>query len=332
MTWLDEAKQLSLSGVAAEIGLTIRGKTMTCPLGCQSRARGDRRLPVTFEGKSWKCWSCGASGDTIDIVSYAVSGSRFSGRDNKVREWFIDGGKIRIDIKEIPEVVLQYAPISEVQYMWATGRPLQPGSECYRWVVSRLGEEATDRVRYIVKELHQKYRPRWAWGYGGTWHDAGYRALFPMFDAYGTIRGIRARQIDSSKDRPKSQGPARCKAGGLVLACPLALTMLHRGTMPQHGLVICEGEPAFLGWASRRRDAVIGIGSGWWTQEIAARVPRRTRVLVATDTDGPGKRYGDQIESSLSHCSVVRGSPMKDADEIVKHEGIGALSALWGSR
>lgn len=329
MTWLDEAKALSLPGVATEIGLTVRGKTMTCPLGCQSRARGDRRLPVTFEQGKWKCWACGASGDVIDIVSYALSGGRFNSRDTRVRDWFVDGGKIRIDIKEIPEKVLEYAPLSEVQYMWAGGRPLQVGSECYRWTVSRLGEEAADHVRYLVRELHHGYRPRWAWGYGGSWQEAGYRVLFPMFDAYGMIRGIRARHIGDG--RPKSQGPARCKAGGLVLANPMAWQMLCKGKAPHRGLVITEGEPAYLAWSARVHEAVIGIGSGWWTQEIAARVPKGTRVLVATDADGPGKRYGDQIESSLSHCSVVRGSPMKDADETVKEQGIDALSALWGS-
>jgi len=297
MTWLDDAKRLDVGGVAAELGLQVKGRYSTCPTGCVRRGGDDRRMPVTlYPSGRWHCYACGASGDVIDLISHAVDRGRYSGQA-AVREWLTDGGKIRIDIKEHVIEELHYAPTHEVHELWRWATVGSP--KVSQWLERRLGADAACSVRPLVRQMPSRGTlPGWACMKGVDWREAGYLALFPMWDYAGIMRGLRARQV-LGRSGPKSAGAAGCRGGGLVLACPLALTMLRRGTMPQHGLVICEGEPAFLGWASRRRDAVIGIGAGWWTVELAARVPVGTRVLVATDHDTPGERYADHITLSL---------------------------------
>ncbi len=79
----------------------------------------------------------------------------------------------------------------------------------------------------------------------------------------------------------------------------------------RYGLVICEGVPDFLTWATRWGDAaetapaVIGIISGSWTTEVAARVPAGTRVAVRTHGDRAGAKYAQQIAATLRDRCVL---------------------------
>lgn len=301
--WLTDAKDLSTPGVALQLGLTVRGQYSTCPSGCVQRGGGDRRLPVTmYSSGRWKCYACQATGDVIDLISYAVAGGRYAGQP-AVKEWLVQGGEVRVDIKEGPVIKeLHYAPLEEVHEMWHYGTV---GSyEVSRWLDHRLGVDAAASVRPLVRQMPLGGSlPKWARSKVGDWRQAGYLGLFPMWDHLGVMRGLRARQV-LGRPGHKSAGPAGCRGNGLVLACPLALEIL-RGGKVRHGLVICEGEPAFLGWASRRREAVIGIGSGWWSMEFAARVPAGTRVLLATDHDEAGDRYAAHVELSLRGRAAV---------------------------
>jgi len=298
VTWLEDAKKLSVSGTAAQLGLTVKGRHSTCPTGCVRRGGGDRRPPVTlYSSGRWKCYACGAAGDVIDMISHAVSGGSYKGQP-AVKEWLVQGGVVRIDIKDVPIRELHYAPIDQVRELWCCSTVGTP--EVSAWLESRLGVDAAASVRPLVRQMPLRGTlPGWARAKGGDWRQAGYLGLLPMWDHLGVMRGLRARQV---MNRPghKSAGAAGCRGQGLVLACPMALRMLQGGRPPEHGLVITEGEPAYLGWAARRREAVIGIGSGWWTLEFAARVPVGTRVLLAVDHDTAGERYADHVALTLS--------------------------------
>lgn len=77
-------------------------------------------------------------------------------------------------------------------------------------------------------------------------------------------------------------------------------------------VVIVEGEPDFLSAAGQWPDwAVLGIYSGSWSSEIAAKVPGGCEVHVCTHGDSAGLRYLRQIADSLSsRCEIIdaRGS------------------------
>jgi hypothetical protein len=102
------------------------------------------------------------------------------------------------------------------------------------------------------------------------------------------------------------------------MADPLAAMMLALGSWPEHAekrVVISEGEPDFLTWASRgtgaRTLAVLGIaGAGTWTKEIADRIPDGSTAIVRTDQDDAGDRYAEQITASLwGRCAVLESDP-----------------------
>ena len=89
----------------------------------------------------------------------------------------------------------------------------------------------------------------------------------------------------------------------LVFANGLARLVLTSGEIPDWwgdkpmGLIIAEGEPDFLSNATIYSDAdedapmVLGIGSGWWTDELASRIPKNTRVIIRTHEDEAGDNW-----------------------------------------
>lgn len=132
-----------------------------------------------------------------------------------------------------------------------------------------------------------------------TWVETGHRLLLPAYDCSGVMRSVRAwRVVDG--DTPKRLPPGGCKSSELVQANQEAVAMLRRWYVPGR-LFVVEGEPDFLAVATTfgRGDAVIGIGSGSWTESHAHNVPLRTRVYVSTHADEAGDRYAEHVLTTL---------------------------------
>jgi hypothetical protein len=90
--------------------------------------------------------------------------------------------------------------------------------------------------------------------------------------------------------------------------------MLACGGWPwwaERQVVICEGEPDFLTWATHepipRTVAVLGIGgAGQWSDEIADRIPDDSTVVLRTHRDDAGDAYALEIAASLrGRCNVL---------------------------
>ena len=164
-----------------------------------------------------------------------------------------------------------------------------------------------------------------------------YRFASPMYDATGALRSLRFRALTHVREpNPDAPGTLRWRevpmlahqkalatrgAGamrGLVLADPMGLALL-RGEREVPGLAwdgwvaVCEGEPDLWTWATRTGRfatgstwASLGIVSGAWTEEIAARIPTGAKVAVYTDDDDTGDRYAERIRATLAgRCDVV---------------------------
>jgi DNA primase len=115
----------------------------------------------------------------------------------------------------------------------------------------------------------------------------------------------------------------------LVFACPFARLVLKHGAKPSwwaddaptFRVVVAEGEIDFLTCAADASDAnehaaaVLGVTSGSWTAELAARVPDGAVVVVATDDDKGGEAYARRIVDTLAprmragRVSVERWKP-----------------------
>jgi hypothetical protein len=214
-------------------------------------------------------------------------------------------------------------PHAEVTEVWSLARPVEghvtalqnlggkprPGID---W--RRVG--AQDLARVLVRGAADHVA--WARPFGG-------RLLIPTYDAQGDVASFKARAI-RAEQQPKELSPASqfTENAGAVFACPRARWMLRAGEgsadyVRSNGLVIVEGAPRWLAWATRfELDAddappVIGIFSGAWRPAFARRVPKGTRVLVVTDADDAGDRYFEAVRASLAtHAHVVRREARKD--------------------
>jgi hypothetical protein len=82
-------------------------------------------------------------------------------------------------------------------------------------------------------------------------------------------------------------------------------------TVRRCDLVVTEGVPDFLTWttlfgdAAEAAPAVVGMISGSWTKEIAARVSDGTAVYVRQHSDAAGAKYSARIVETLGErCTV----------------------------
>ena len=214
-------------------------------------------------------------------------------------------------------------PRQEVAALWAASLPVNSDAESTAWFARRYGRAATwsiqqtelwDLARVIPTGLRL---PRWARSRGGPWTHTGHRIIFRLWDHTGQAVSLRARSIDSTA-APKSLAPSGFSVKSLVLADPLACQLLG-GVSPSwwqpREVVVAEGEPDWLLWALRQREtdeqgpAVLGIESGAWSPEIAARIPTGASVVIRTHHDEPGQHYARQIAASLhGRCRIFRSS------------------------
>jgi hypothetical protein len=100
------------------------------------------------------------------------------------------------------------------------------------------------------------------------------------------------------------------------MACPFARQILaegipgwwHHSEPPT--FVIAEGVPDYLTvacvWGEwEYASATIGVISGAWSLEVAARIPDGCRVVIRTHSDKAGMKYRREVAESLcERCHV----------------------------
>lgn len=260
----------------------------------------------------YKCFGCGASGDVISALQELL-GVGFRGAVDRLQQ--IAGRPIQ-DLppprpRPAPEPPRR-APLDEVARLWAASGPLAAHGGASAWARARgFDPEAIDALG-LARVLPTRYRgwPRWA-GCGDPWRHwpaAGYGIAFPVHDHEGRMAGLRARSWTGA--RIKALGGLGLSVRGLVLANACGVDLL-RGAADPGTVLVVEGETdmvaAEIQQSGRARVAVLGIGSGWWTRELAARIPDGSRVVIATDADDAGERYARALAQTLAgRCSLRR--------------------------
>jgi len=308
-----------------------RGLLIRCPWhtertpSCSVRVAADGTLAV-------KCFGCGTSGDVLSLVAAA--------RGLHTRRDFPEVLRIAAELagavlEELPGAGLRSRPTPKrnprpelppfprgVGSLWEGCRPVTDDSEVAGWLSSRALDPSMVEDRGLARALPlEATPPTWARFKGRTWTEAGYRCVLPMLDETGALRSVRVRRV-ANGEGPKAVPPTGFRAAGLVMADALGQLLLEMGRPPDFWptgvplrVIIAEGEPDFLTWATHYGDAaetapaVIGITAGGWTDAIAARIPKGARVVIRTHHDGAGEQYARAIQVSLRGrlCSVVRG-------------------------
>jgi hypothetical protein len=333
--WIDRMRGVDVGPVAAALGCAVKpsGSSITvspCP-SCKAERRrerrGEKRGPVSFRKSNpagWKCHACDVTGDALHFVALSLAGRKLGELDDadraRVREWcvaYTGGGeystreyKTPSEYKSEPRLP-EYPPVDELRTVWqglSLALTSLPALQVTGWLERERGLDAARVAELDLARAHielPKTVPAPAWTCfesGASYHARGFRLVVPMYDAIGEMRSLIFRRVVSRAEGPKSLPPRGFDRTGLVMADPLALEMLRGLNELWAPLVIAEGEMSFLRWATRSSSAcaTLGIVSGSWTTEIAARIPDGTRVVIATDHDEAGIGYATRIIATLA--------------------------------
>lgn len=213
-----------------------------------------------------------------------------------------------------PPPVYRRPPAAEVAALWAAAQPVTSDPEASAYLESRALCPATVEDRDLARVLPPGARlPRWTSCRGRSWAESGHRLVLPSYSATGRLESLRARLLRPPRvaDELKALAPAGANVAGLLLADALgrrlfagepdAVELVRRG-----GVWIAEGETDWLTLASAWSDgaedapAVLGLVSGAWTPELAARLPDNVTLQLATDADEAGERYACEVVATLA--------------------------------
>lgn len=346
MSWLDEAKRLTIRRAASEAGLKTHRSSMECPAcGATKRGTRDRRLPVSFGALGWRCWACDASGDALDVLAYRVTGARLTGdRDqlDRLRQDLESRGLIseqgtrpsrpsraptRPEPPPEPEPSESWPPLDEILDFYRSGLKVSDDDQVVSFLQGRYHQHA-DRLIAMLEHLDlaraipDRAHPKWARLGGRRWREQGYRLMFPLVDAGGIVRSLRVRRTSAGTDLPKAIPPVGYGVRGLVLACDRAAALL-RSEVPEwwpegrrHRLVIVEGETDWMTWLSQRREdtdpALVALYSGSWLPAHSSALPHGSILHIRTDHDNAGHRYAEGIMRASRRrpdLALLRGAP-----------------------
>jgi len=205
---------------------------------------------------------------------------------------------------------------AEALELWRACVPISADAEVWRFVREEraIGNAVRLADLDVCRALPLDVRPSWTthrpdpdapWA---TWAETGHRLVVPLVDARGAVRSVLARAVRPSPRKSTAKG----ERAGLIMAEGLARQVLERGALPEWWgeggeplrVVVAEGEVDFLAWTAEhkgeRAPAVLGMFSGSWSAELAARLPDGCVVVIATDADAEGEKYARKIVDSFA--------------------------------
>lgn len=185
---------------------------------------------------------------------------------------------------------------------------------CYDRGFGDLGVRllAERQLAWVLPDLAYQARPA---AFRGWWSSGHFLVTF-LYDHLGDIVSARARCVRACEATQKSLSPSHARSRGALGALnSVARAILRCGptgwpTPPT--IVLCEGEMDGLSVGISVPDdvAVFFYVSGSWTDEIAARFPDGSKVVVLNHSDEKGVRYLHKIALSLgSRCKLWCRNP-----------------------
>jgi len=279
---------IDIHAVLDELGITINNDRLEeCPF-CGNGSRACAVYDDDPEDVHIHCFSCNAHVTTDELV--AEFDLDVSARSNR---------RPRPTKKKPP--VSRERCLKEVERLWQDTRPVSADPATLEWltVERKLDAELIEKLG-LAKTLPGVMRLPW---WAVDWRTR-HRLILPTYDHHGQHVSYRARWVfpPPVPKGKKSLAPpfGEGSASGCVLANPEARKMLRGEITTAIELVVVEGEPDYLTWATLRRDlAVIGIWSGAWTQDIASRIPRDSTITIRTHHDEPGNKLAAAVMATL---------------------------------
>lgn len=270
-----------------------------------------------------RCFSCGATGDLWGLVAARLGVPPASRELLEAGLDLFDATDLATDSprprrdraalppRPAPESSLApervYPSPEAIARFWGSLEPVTGHPDCSLMLDERGIDPAEVERRDLARALPEysdilpaaRFR-------GRTWDETTHRLVVPVFDAEGKMRSVRGWAcLAGVEGAPKRLPLAGYLSAGLLLANALFAGAMASGKV-QGQYLITEGEPDYLTWASRWDGPVCGIGSGWWTQAHADRIPWGAEVIIATHRDRAGDKYAQEVASTLRGKVTIR--------------------------
>jgi hypothetical protein len=341
--WIQEVKRrVTIEQAAQEAHMClVRNKSYTpCPAcGAERRGSKDPRGPVGIrpDGQGWRCHRCDASGDTINLLSFAVAGTMEMTRQQWLdlhtycgeRGWcepVLTGKKTvkrKLPPPPPPQVIPPPArpPGVEIEQLWSSAVSVLNIPAVLDWIKGRGLDPVEIADQDLARALSVKATvPGWArkGQNGRSWPSAGYQLLIPFRDHTGAVVAFQGRctRSETPEGESKSLSPTGYQIAGAVMACPLAAQLLKTGQLPDWWpenrrlqVVVTEGIPDFLTWATRintnheTAPAVVGLIAGSWNNTEGPKLAKRfppAQWIIKTHSDPAGDKYAETIYRVLT--------------------------------
>lgn len=268
------------------------------------------------------CFGCGVGGDVLSLVAgtHGLDARRDFGRVVELAADLAGGSlaSVRPPVRRAVPAPRLPPPVESVGALWAASRPITDNPDLARQLLGRCLDPAIIEDLDLARCLPPLGTiPKWARSGSQTWLESGHRLLFPLWNVEGSLCSVHARLVESGQtERAKGLFPASHTAKGLFLADSFGLLLIRSGVpkwwrqSEPPSVIITEGAPDFLTVATHYgcteyAPAVLGVVSGSWSVELAARIPTECRVVVRVHRDEAGEKYRDAICRSLSRrCRV----------------------------
>ena len=269
------------------------------------------------------CFGCGVGGDVLSLVA-AARGLDTRRDFARVVELAADlaGGSLdgyRPPVRRAAPALRLPPPVVSVGALWAASKPVTDDADLARQLLGRCLDPAIIEDLDLARCMPSLGTlPKWARSGSQPWWESGHRLLFPLWNAEGSLCSVHARLVESGQtERAKGLFPASHSAKGLFLADSFGLLLIRSGVpkwwrqSEPPSVIITEGAIDFLTVATHYgcteyAPAVLGVFSGSWSDELAARIPTECRVVVRVHRDEAGEKYLAAIRRSLSgRCRVL---------------------------
>lgn len=322
----DPATALDVLGLRDRARRQGRGFVLLCPWH-EERRPSCSVTPGPDGTLRAHCFGCGGGGDVISLAA-AVLGldvrADFPRLLSELAARCGLAGDVARPLPALPPLrpaAPSYPPADEVRDLWVRCLPVCDDPALSVALFDRALDPALIADRDLARCLPPDGPlPAWARCAGQSWRASGHRLIVPLFDGWGALVSLHARSFATDAD-PKGLSPAGYSSAGLVMADGFARDVLAHGWPAWWNrsepltLVIAEGVPDFLTDASvfgewDQAPATLGVISGAWSADVAARIPDGCRVVIRTHGDPAGQRYQRQIGESLHarcHVEVAHG-------------------------
>ena len=270
---LQKLRDLPIEEVAERLGLLVTRHKCLCPFHDDHHAS----LSFSVARNTFRCWSCGASGDGIALTEKVLNVGF-----KEACTW-LNGTNVQEPLtRTVAPIVGRGASVPDVEYLSSlVARPVLT-AEARRFLFDERGYNPRVVEWLGVSSISV---PTPCWRYGKPFYDAP-SLLFPYRDINGRVQNVQSRLLERSEDKPRFRFPRNSRI--YVFNLPI-LRYLKEG----EPLYVSEGVTDCIALLSSGKKAIAIPSATSLKEDDFSQLTAHHRSLnlhVYPDQDEPGER------------------------------------------